>query len=326
MTLVGIAPPATSATATGVTELATWSARAGALGLDVLPGVAVLSTAALTALSVPLRGGWWWVSVCIGVGALLWTGFDRVLLPGVSGHTLGHRVFGVFVVGRDGRSVGPWTLLFRDFAHLLDTIPILAGWMWPLKDIRHRTFADMLCRTESHVRPPRSVGDQQSSRRPGALVLTTAAVLCVASATVSYIVVYQHDRSVTEVRATIAARGPGMVQQLLSYHPETIQADFDRARSLATDAYGGQLIAQQQAVLKAGPERNEYWVTNSSVLDATADHATMLLLLQGQRGAAPNQRYLTASVRVKFVEIGSTWRVDDLAVVTNVPAAMDGTR
>ena len=113
-----------------------------------------------------------------------------------------------------------------------------------------------------------------------------------------------------------------MVEQLLSYRPETIQADFDRARSLATDAYRGQLTAQQQAVQKAGPVRNEYWVTNSSVLSATRGRATMLLFMQGQRGAAPDPRLLTASVRVNFVESDSaTWRVDDLTVVTSPPPA-----
>ncbi|MGB9305378.1 MAG: RDD family protein, partial [Mycobacterium sp.] len=51
-------------------------------------------------------------------------------------------------------------------------------------------------------------------------------------------------------------------------------------------------------------------------------HATMLMFLQGERGAAPDQRYLTASVRVTFVKPGASgWRVDDLAVVTKPQTA-----
>ncbi len=302
-------------------EFASWPARAGALALDVLPGVAVLATTALAALSVPLHGGWWWVCVCIGAVAVLWTGFNRLLLPGASGQSLGRRTFGIALVGRDGSAVGPGTLLLRDVAHVLDTVPVFAGWLWPLKDHRRRTFADVVSGTESHV-VPGSATIRRSRRRAAAVVLI-AASLCVVGAAVSHTVVHQRDRSVADASAEIAAQGPRMVEQILSYHPDTIAADFDRARSLATDTYRGQLTAQQQAVQKAGPVRNEYWVTNSSVLSATQGRATMLLFLQGQRGAAPDQRYLTASVRVTFVESGSApWRVDDLTVVTN-PAPVE---
>ncbi|WP_319446863.1 MULTISPECIES: RDD family protein [unclassified Mycobacterium] len=299
---------------------ASWRARAAALILDVVPGAAVFATAVLTAWSVPLRGGWWWMSVGIGVSAVLWTEFNRWLLPGVGGQTLGRKTFGIAVVRSGGSPVGPWTLLLRDLAHSLDTVPMLAGWCWAMKATRRRTFADILLRTESHLRITKGANSRRD-RRPAALLLMTAAMLCAANATVSYIVVRQHDRSVSDVSAEISAQGPHMVEQILSYHPETIEADFDRARALTTDAYRGQLIAQQQAVQKVGPERNEYWVTDSSVLSAMDDRATMLLFLQGQRGPAPSQRYLTASVRVTFVESGSTWLVDDLTVVTNPPAA-----
>lgn len=298
--------------------LASWPARAGALALDVLPAAAVLATTALVALSVPLRGGWWWVCICIGALAVLWTGFNRLLLAVVGGQSLGRATFGVAVVRTDGSAVGPWRLLLRDMAHLLDTIGVFAGWLWPFKDARRRTFADLLARTESHVAQAHGT-DRRARRRAAALVLTVAS-LCAVQAALSYTVVHQQDRSNAQASAEIAAQGPHMVEQILSYHPETVQADFDRARSMATDAYRGQLSAQQQAVQKAGPVRNEYWVTNSSVLSATKGRATMLLFLQGQRGAAPNQRYITASVRVSFVESGSApWRVDDLAVVTNAP-------
>jgi hypothetical protein len=66
-----------------------------------------------------------------------------------------------------------------------------------------------------------------------------------------------------------------------------------------------------------------YWVTDSSVLAATANRVTMLMFLQGELGTAPDQRYLTASVRVSFVEAGASgWRVDELAVV-NEPRTVE---
>ncbi|QNJ96498.1 RDD family protein (plasmid) [Mycolicibacterium fluoranthenivorans] len=294
---------------------ASWRARAGALLLDVLPGAALLATTALVALSVPLRGAWWWVCVSIGAATVLSTALNRLVLPATARQSLGRAVFGITVVHRNGTPVGAWWLLLRDLAHLLDTAAMFAGWLWPLWEGRRRTFADILLRTESHLLEPRWP-EPKLRRFTSALVLGVA-LLCGAGAALSYVVVHQHDRSITDASEQIAQQGPRMVEQILSYHPETLKGDFDHAQSLATDSYRPQLTAQQQAVQKSGAIRNEYWTTNSSVLSATADRATMLVFLQGQRGAPPDQRYITASVRATFVKSGSLgWRVDDVAVVT----------
>ena len=103
---------------------------------------------------------------------------------------------------------------------------------------------------------------------------------------------------------------------MLSYTAKNVAEDFTRAQSLVTDDYRPTLTAQQDAVRKAGPVDNDYWVTDSAVLSADADRATMLLLLQGQRGAAPKQRFITASLRVGFVRAASgQWQVSDLSVL-----------
>ncbi len=302
--------------------LASWPARACALAVDILPAAAVLATTALVALSVPLHGTWWWLSIAAGAMTVGWGAFNRLVLPASGGQSLGRAVVGITVVRCDGR-VGAWMLLLRDLAHLLDTAPAFAGWLWPLWNTRRRTFADMLLRTQVCVcEPPQA--DRHARRRAAALLMTAAA-LCAAGAAVSYTVVHQHDQSVAEASAQITETGPSMVEQILSYHPDTIGADFERARSLATDNYRASLTAEQEAVTKSGPVRNEYWVTNSSVLTATSDRATMLVFLQGQRGAPPAHRYITASVRVTFVRSGaSEWRVDDVAVVTQPQAAEAG--
>ena len=56
-------------------------------------------------------------------------------------------------------------------------------------------------------------------------------------------------------------------------------------------------------------------MTNSSVLTSTENTATMLLLMQGQRGAPPNQRGITATVKVDFDRVGADWRVGNLTVL-----------
>lgn len=300
---------------TRANRTASWAARAGAFAVDLLPGAAVLTSAALVALSVPHGGALWWVCVAVAAVATLWTAFNRILLPGMTGASVGRAAFGTSVVNSDGGKAGPARLLLRDAAHVLDTLPVLAGWFWPLRDSRQRTFADALAHTESHSVD--SLSTCITLRSLITPVMITAAALCATGAAVSDLVVRQHDQAVADTTAQIAIQGPHMVVQILSYHPETINGDFDHARSLTTDRYRVELSALQQTTLKSGPVVNEYWVTRSSVLDATPDRATMLLFLQGQRGAPPNQRDIAASVRATFVKSDrACWRIDDVAVVT----------
>jgi Mce-associated membrane protein len=302
---------------------APWRARAAALVVDVAPGVAVAATMALVALTVPLRGVWWWSCVFLGGLAIALTAGNRSLLPTITGWSLGRAVLGIAVRRGDGAAVGPARLLIRDLAHLLDTASVLVGWLWPLWDSRRRTFADMLLRTE--------VRRVESGRRPRAIrcstmaVLLTTVLVCAAGAAVSYLTVYQRDRGSDLTRMQITSQGPKIVEQMLSYDPKSLQDDFTHARSLVTDKYREQLVAQQQAVQKAKPVTNEYWVTDSSVLSAAPDRATVLLFMQGQRGAADKVRFISATVRVMFTKsTGGQWRVDDLTVVTKPLPAEDG--
>lgn len=312
MTVVVEEPQTTAVSESPPNPLAPWRLRAGAISVDVLPGAAVVATMALVALSLPQHPVWWWVCVAIGGLAILLMLLNRLLLPTVTGWSLGRALFGVAVTRRDGSAPTPWALLLRDLAHLLDTASVV-GWLWPLWDSRGRTFADMLLRTE--VRRADGPGPNV---RPWVLgVLATATALCLGGAAVGGVVVYAQDRASQQTKAEIAVQGPKIVAQMLTYDPKSLADDFARARSLATDKYRGQLAAQQEIVQKGHPVINEYWPVNSAVLDAAPDRATMLLFLQGRRGAAPDERYITATVRVVFAKGGDNrWRVDDLAVLT----------
>lgn len=294
--------------------LAPWHVRVGAFAIDVLPVVAVAATMALVSFTVPAGGVWWWVFIAvIGVVILLML-VNRLLLPTVTGWSLGRNLFGIAVVHRDGAAVGPWWLLLRDLAHLLDTASVV-GWLWPLWDSRRRTFADLLSGTE--VRRVERDEPQPNIRRWAAVAVLTAAALCLGGAAVSYLAVYSRDRAADRTRAQVALQGPKIVAQMLTYDPKTLHDDFARAQSLATDRYRGQLAAQQDVVQKGNPAINEYWPMDSSILTAAPDRATMLLFLQGRRGAPPDERYISATVRVTFAKGGDDrWRVDDLTVLT----------
>ncbi|SBS79680.1 putative membrane protein/domain protein [uncultured Mycobacterium sp.] len=291
---------------------APWRSRAGAIALDVVPGTALLAVAVLAALTVPLRGPWWWVFVTGGALAMVGTGVNRWVLPVTVGNSIGRAVYGLRVASRDGDNVGPWCLLLRDCAHVLDTVVVI-GWLWPIWNARRGTFADMIARTRVEKQ---AVGGGNRPRRYAIAVALCTASLCLGVAVASYVVVGRDDYAVQTARAQVTAEGPHAVEQLLSYKPDTIEADFDRARKLATDSYRAQLSAQQQAVRKANLVRNQYWVINSSVVDATPQKVTLLLFLEGERGDIPNQRYLTASVRARFVKNSDGWQVDRLDVVT----------
>jgi len=294
--------------------LAPWRLRVGAFAADVLPATAVVTTLALVSFTVPARGAWWWSCISLIGVVILLTLANRLLLPTITGWSLGRALFGIAVRQLDGTASGPWVLLLRDLAHLLDTASVV-GWLWPLWDSRRRTFADMLLRTEVRRvepdRPPPNI------REWTAVVLLAAAALCLDGAQVSYMVTYSYERATDKTSAQVSTQGPKIVAQMLTYDPKTLSDDFARARSLTTDRYRSQLATQQEVVQKGKPVINEYWATDWSIQSATPDRATMLLFMQGRRGEGSELRQISATVRVNFANSGGGhWLVDDLTVVT----------
>ena len=296
-------------------ELADWHIRAAAIAVDVLPGVAVVATTALVWLATPPQSVWWWLSITVLVAAALATMVNRAILPAVLGWSLGRALFGLEVVRSDGGAVGVGRLMLRELAHLLDTLSICVGWLWPLWDPRKRTFADLLLRTEVHsVATDRRPAD---IRRRAAIAVGVAVALCVGAAAVSLFAIYLPGRAADQTRTAVSAQGPKIVTQMLTYDPKTLKQDFERARSLTTDRYRPELVKQQESVQKGHPVINEYWVTDSTVLSATRDSAIMLLFMQGHRGGGDDERFITATVWVSFVKgKDGRWLVDNLDVVT----------
>jgi Mce-associated membrane protein len=299
----------------GHNDLAGWHIRAAALAVDVLPGVAVVATMALVWLAVPPQGLWWWASISVLVAAALVTMANRAVLPAILGWSLGRALLGIAVVRQDGSAVGVGRLMLRELAHLFDTLSVFVGWLWPLRDSRRRTFADLLLHTEVHCVPadrrPAGVG------RHAAIAGGLAVLLCVAGAAVSVFAIYLPDRAADRTRADVNEKGPKIVAQMLTYDPKSLQQDFAHAQSLTTAKYRPELVKQQEAVLKGHPAVNEYWVTDSTVLSAGRNSATMLLFMQGHRGGGDQERFITATVRVALVKgKDGQWLVDNLDVVT----------
>lgn len=292
---------------------ADWAARAGAWSIDVLFGLTAMVCLLLVGWSAP-PGGWlWWSCTVTGALVFLAVALNRLLYPAVTGRSLGRAVFGVAVVDKDGARVGPWRLLGREVAHLLDCLPLFLGWLWPLVDTRGRTFADIVARTE--VR--QDIRGRVDRPMRATAAVAGAAVLAAGAAAVGYLGIDRPDSAASQARQQIAVAGPKIVTDMLSYTAATVAEDFAHDQTLVTDAYRPLLAEQQDAVREAGPVDNDYWATNSAVLSATADRASMLVLLQGQRGTGKTQRLITASVRVEFARNPSgQWLVDDLSVLS----------
>lgn len=298
------------------TPPARWRARAAALAIDLLPGAIVAAAMALAALGFPAGGVWWWVAVSIAGVAILATAVNRTLLPVLTGWSLGRAFAGIEVVRGGGTTepVGVARLLLREVAHLLDTLPLFAGWLWPLRDKRGRTFADMLARTEVRQAGTRRPPEGARARTGAAFV--AAAALSVVAAMVSYLLVFQREHSSEVARGELSRQGPKIVADMLSYDPQTLPDDFARAQSLATEKYREQLVPQQDAIRNGAPVPNYYRVADAAVLNATPRRGAMLLFLQGQRGTAGKERLISATVRVTFAKAAGDWRVDDLTVVS----------
>jgi uncharacterized RDD family membrane protein YckC len=69
-------------------------------------------------------------------------------LNGALGQTPGKRIVGIKVVrDADGALLGGGLGIVRSIVHIVDAIPCLLGYLWPLWDNKNQTFADKIMST-----------------------------------------------------------------------------------------------------------------------------------------------------------------------------------
>lgn len=132
----------------GFPLIATYGQRVGGFLIDVgIPGglLAVVLIAAMSTKDVMVIGLVYPGAALVGLAFLLWnTGY----LQGRTGQSLGKRVLGTRLVAMStGEPVGFGRAVGRQLAHLLDGLPLLLGYLWPLWDEQGQTFADKVCST-----------------------------------------------------------------------------------------------------------------------------------------------------------------------------------
>ena len=131
--------------------LAPWSARVKGAVIDALVPAAIVAVGFFVAFIVAhLEYGPAVVVgievVAIAIAAIFnvrqWVGQGR------TGQTLGKRTVGLRLISeRDRRPVGPWHSVARGLLHVVDTLPLFAGWLWPLRSEKRQTFADVILGT-----------------------------------------------------------------------------------------------------------------------------------------------------------------------------------
>jgi uncharacterized RDD family membrane protein YckC len=96
-----------------------------------------------------LTAGIAWMSVggLLLLAALGWQIYNRWIVAGRTGQSLGKRVLKIKLVAEaTGQPIGALNAFLRDLLHILDGIAYV-GYLWPLWDDKRQTFADKLMKT-----------------------------------------------------------------------------------------------------------------------------------------------------------------------------------
>ena len=87
------------------------------------------------------------IGFAIMLAGLGWTIYNRWLVAGRTGQSLGKRVTKTKLVGElTDAPIGPMNAFLRDLVHILDGMAYV-GYLWPLWDDKRQTFADKIVRT-----------------------------------------------------------------------------------------------------------------------------------------------------------------------------------
>ena len=119
----------------GGPQLAEWGTRAGGYLVDF--GISFVAQFVVALFSQSL-------AQVVGFGIFLYFGY----LTGTTGQTPGRKLVGIRVLREaDGQVLGPGAGIGRGFLHILDALPLLLGFFWPIWDKKKQTFADKIIKS-----------------------------------------------------------------------------------------------------------------------------------------------------------------------------------
>lgn len=115
--------------------LASWGRRAAGYLIDF---VISLIAQVVIGLIEPTLG------TVTGFAVFLYFGY----LTGTSGQTPGRSLLGIKVLREaDGQPLGAGAGIGRGFLHIVDALPLLLGFFWPIWDAKKQTFADKIIKS-----------------------------------------------------------------------------------------------------------------------------------------------------------------------------------
>ena len=137
------APPAYGSTPYGAAPsdawqgppLASWGRRIVGFLFDIV--ISAVIQGVFTAISADLGR-------VVGLLIALVYGY----MTGTTGQTPGRMVMSVKILReQDGQVLGPVMGIVRGLLHILDALPLLLGYFWPLWDKKNQTFADKIVKS-----------------------------------------------------------------------------------------------------------------------------------------------------------------------------------
>ena len=129
------APPSSPFGQPGGPQLAGWGIRAGGYLIDT-----IISGAIILVLQQ--------ISPALSNVASLAIGIAFGYITGTTGQTPGRRLVGIKVLREaDGQYLGAGAGIGRQFLHILDALPLLLGFFWPIWDAKKQTFADKIIKS-----------------------------------------------------------------------------------------------------------------------------------------------------------------------------------
>ena len=87
------------------------------------------------------------IGLSVMVASLAWVAYNRWMIAGRTGQSLGKRVTKIRLIGEETQApIGAVNAFIRDLVHILDAVTVV-GYLWPLWDGRQQTFADKISKT-----------------------------------------------------------------------------------------------------------------------------------------------------------------------------------
>ncbi|WP_162603387.1 RDD family protein [Rhodococcus oxybenzonivorans] len=308
--------PGTVADPEGRTAHAPWRKRVAAFLIDVIAPVACM-LAVFELWDVLQRPGWG-LAAMVAVYLALWAFlvWNSIFEQGRTGRTIGKSFVGIRVVdGADGRPLGWFRAFTRNLAHVIDIVPLLSGWAWPIWSRRKQTFSDMLSGSVVHIDTVRSADTRSKRLLPLAVGLVSAGTL-VALAVAAYATQYSQDRDAEQTRSVIAQIAADKAAAVLSYKPDTVETDMAAAQ---TNLTGGFLeyykkYADETVIPNSKKDLigTAWTVVGTAVTKADPSTAEVLVYLNGTVTTGAQPADMISSIRLHLEKVDGAWLISDL--------------